>query len=314
MKSVGAIYQNFPARFVIFTAFLLLFFSRPGLSQPPETNWVEGPKTVDLGENIAMIELGQDYLFADAKDTRKLMASVGNPPTNHEVGLIIPKNREAGWFIVFEYRPVGYVRDTEKDAIDSDAILKSIKGGTERANKVREEKGFAPLNVLGWYEKPHYDTQSHNLVWALLAESKEGKVVNYNVRLLGRHGFMSTVLVTDPSTLAACKPEVDTIIKNFSYKSGKSYAEFVKGDKVAQYGLTALIAGGAGAAAVKLGFFKILAKFWKIVAVAVIGFLGVLWRIIKAILGRGDSPISMKTFPQVESAKFKSRSRQGGRT
>jgi uncharacterized membrane-anchored protein len=104
-------------------------------------------------------------------------------------------------------------------------------------------------------------------------------------------------------------PEVDNIIKNFSYKSGKSYAEFVKGDKIAQYGLTALIAGGAGAAAVKLGFFKILVKFWKIVAVAVIGFFGVLWKIIKAILGRGDNHISMKTFPQVESAKFKSRSR-----
>ena len=309
MKSFGAICQEFPARFVIFTALLLFFFPNPGLSQPAGINWVEGPRTVDLGQNIAMIELGQNYLFAGAEDTKKLMASVGNPPTNHEVGLVIPKNREAGWFIVFEYRPVGYVRDTEKDSIDSDAILKSIKAGTEKANKVREEKGFAPLNVIGWHENPHYDTQSHNLVWALLAESKDGQVVNYNVRLLGRHGFMSTVLVTDPSTLAACKPEVDSIIKNFSYKSGKSYAEFVKGDKVAQYGLTALIAGGAGAAAVKFGFLKILAKFWKIVAVAIIGFFGVLWRIIKTILGRGDSEISMKTFPQVESAKYKSRPR-----
>jgi uncharacterized membrane-anchored protein len=172
---------------------------------------------------------------------------------------------------------------------------------------VRKEKGFAPLNVVGWYEKPHYEAQSHNLVWALLAESKEGKVVNYNVRLLGRHGFMSTVLVTDPSTLAACKPEVDNIIKSFSYKSGKSYAEFVKGDKVAQYGLTALIAGGAGAAAVKLGLFKILAKFWKVVAVALIGFLGLLWRTLKALLGRGESSGSMKIFPQVQSPKFKSR-------
>ncbi len=309
MKSVGAIYQKFPAVFVIFIPLLLFFFPNPGLSQPPEIKWIEGPKTVDLGENTAMIEMGQDYLFAGAEDTKKLMESVGNPPSNHEVGLIIPKNREAGWFIVFEYRPVGYISDTEKDSIDSDAILKSIKAGTEKANKIRAEKGFAPLNVIGWYEKPHYDTQSHNLVWALLAESNEGNVVNYNVRLLGRHGFMSTVLVTDPSTLAACKLEVENIIKNFSYKSGKSYAEFVKGDKVAQYGLTALIAGGAGAAAVKFGFFKILAKFWKIVAVAIIGFFGVLWKIIKAVLGRGDSQISMETFPQVESAKFKSRPR-----
>ena len=36
----------------------------------------------------------------------------------------------------------------------------------------------------------------------------------------------------------------------------------VEGDKVAKYGLTALVAGGAGAAAMKLGLFG---KLWKVI-------------------------------------------------
>jgi uncharacterized membrane-anchored protein len=50
-------------------------------------------------------------------------------------------------------------------------------------------------------------------------------------------------------------------MQGFSYKSGKTYAEFRPGDKIAQYGLAALIGGGAGAAAVKLGLFGALWKF-----------------------------------------------------
>jgi uncharacterized membrane-anchored protein len=54
-------------------------------------------------------------------------------------------------------------------------------------------------------------------------------------------------------------------MQGFSYTSGNRYAEFMKGDKVAGYGLTALIAGGAAAAAVKTGLF---AKLFKVIAAA----------------------------------------------
>ena len=86
------------------------------------------------------------------------------------------------------------------------------------------------------------------------------------------------------------KPEVDEIISNFSYKKGKSYAEYVQGDKVAKYGLTALIAGGAAATASKFGLFKILAKAWKLVIIAVIGFFAALKNKIKSLFsGKQES-------------------------
>jgi len=191
------------------------------------------------------------------------MEYLGNPPSDLEVGLVAPKEESKLWFVVFEYDPIGYVSDEEKDTLDSQAILESIKQGTEEANKIRIKQGVSPMNVIGWYEEPHYDVDSHNLVWAVLGEEEEAgtkfRTVNYNTRLLGRHGVMAVVLVTDPATLDSDKPEVEDLIAHFSWKAGKSYAEWVAGDKVAEIGLTALVAGGAGAVLAKTG---LLGKIW----------------------------------------------------
>ncbi len=258
----------------------------------PQIRWVRGPSSVDLGGE-ASLGLGERYVFAGASDTRKLMELMGNTATNTEVGLVAPKAKDEDWIVVFEHHPVGFVKDDEKDKIDKNAILEGIREGTEEGNKVRKQKGIPALHVTGWYEEPHYDPKSHNLVWALLAKNESGsEVVNYNVRVLGRHGYMSVTLVDEPSKLAASKPQVDEVLASFNYKQGKSYAEFVPGDKVAEYGLVALVAGGAGAAAVKLGLFawlfKALAKGGKAVVVLVIGALAGLKRMISSLMGRGS--------------------------
>ena len=256
----------------------------------PQIQWVRGPGTVDLGGE-ASLGLSERYVFANAGDTRKLMEVMGNTVTNTEVGLVAPKAKDEDWIVVFEYHPVGFVKDDEKDRIDKDAILEGIREGTEQANKLRKQKGIPALHVTGWYEEPHYDPRTHNLVWALLAKDDSGaEVVNYNMRVLGRQGYMSVTLVDEPAKLAASKPEVEKVLASFGYKQGKSYAEFVPGDKVAEYGLAALVAGGAGAAAVKLGLFgwlfKALAKGGKAIVLLVLGLLAGLKRLLSG--GQGS--------------------------
>jgi uncharacterized membrane-anchored protein len=51
------------------------------------------------------------------------------------------------------------------------------------------------------------------------------------------------------------------------FVSGQRYSEWREGDKVAAFGLVALVAGGAGLAAGKLG---LLGKLWKLVAAMVV--------------------------------------------
>ena len=240
---------------------VVLLGGAPVHAQAPRVNWTTGPATVDLGDGIAEVRLGENHNFAGAADTRKLLSAMGNRIDNTEVGLVAPRAEGQDWILVFEYNDVGHVKDDEKDKIDAEAILTGIREGTEASNKMRKERGIPGLHVVGWQEPPSYDPVSHNLHWAILAKDDQGdEVVNYNVRLLGRGGYMSVTLVESPLKLAASKPELDNVLSGFAYKQGKTYAEFLPGDKVAKYGLTALVAGGAGAAAAKLGLFAVLGK------------------------------------------------------
>ena len=104
---------------------LILLIPVRGFSQPPAVNWIEGPNGVDLGKNVAQLELGSEYLFAGAADTRKLMQFIGNPLSKTEVGLITQKGATGEWYMLFAYEPIGYIKDDEKEHIDADAILES---------------------------------------------------------------------------------------------------------------------------------------------------------------------------------------------
>lgn len=263
-----------------------------GVAEEPadRINWMSGPATAALGSE-AELTLLETEVFAGAEDTRKLLYALGNRSNGNELGTVAPKDEEQSWLVIFKYFPVGYVSDSEKDDIDADALFKSIKEATDEANAERASRGIPSLHVTGWEEKPKYDATTHNLSWALRAKSDSGEeVINYNVRVLGREGFMSVTLADSPEGYAASKPVVEQLLKRYSFKSGKTYAEWKPGDRVAEYGLTALVAAGAGAAAVKVGLFaalwKFLAKGWKIVA---IGAIALVSGVKKLFGGRGSS-------------------------
>lgn len=269
----------------------LLFTTHGASAQAPGYELVAGPIRADLGSE-AEIDLGEGYLFADGENTRTIMESMGNVSSDLEVGLVAPQSEDATWFLVFEYESVGYVEDSDKEDIDADALFNQMYEATEASNEFRRQQGFSGLHLKRWIEEPHYDEASHNLVWATLAEDDDGEqVTNYNMRVLGRRGYMSVTLVADPEELESLKPEMAGLMDDFNYKSGSRYADFTRGDKLAGYGLTALIAGGAGAAAAKLGLFaalgKFLAKMWKLLVLAVIGLLTAIKRFFN---GKSASP------------------------
>ena len=281
--------------FLIFTIGLVSANASRPPAEPPAADWIAGPTYVDLGKNLADLNLEDGYIFANAEDTAALLEYMGNIPNKKELGLITPNEENKNWFIVFRHHPVGYVKDDEKDSIDSAAILNAIREGTEQANKIRAQKGITPLNIIDWYQEPYYDEVTHNLTWTILAEQDGEEIVNHNVRLLGRQGYISVVLVADAPTLDSSMAELNDIISNVTYKEGKSYAEYVKGDKVAKYGLTALIAGGSAAAAAKFGLFKILGKAWKVIVIVALGILAALNKTLKSAFGGKNKSATVLT-------------------
>ena len=237
----------------------------------------KGPATGDLG-TTAQVKVPAGYVFAGGNDTRILMEKMQNPTSGKELGFIAPGSED--WFAVFEFDAVGYVKDDEKGSLDADALLDSIKAGTEASNKERARRGWPALTVIGWETPPRYNDETHNLEWAVRAESEGKPVVNYNTRLLGRGGVMEVTLVTDPAQLAATLPKFKTMLTGFDFASGQKYSEFRPGDRMAAYGLTGLIAGGGVAVAAKSGLLKWL---WKGIVAAVVGISA----LVKKIFSRG---------------------------
>lgn len=251
----------------------------------PKIKFQYGPTTAKLS-NIAEIQIPKNFVFADGDETRKIMALYGNQPTNIEVGYIEPKSGK--WFIVFDYKNIGYIKDDDKDELDQEAILESLKEGNKHGNEWRKQNGMAPLNLIGWHTKPHYDSKSHNLEWATLSESEGKKIINYNIRFLGRKGVMEAVLVASPKELTNAIKDSKKLLKKYQFSSGNKYSEFMEGDKVAKYGLAALVTGGAVAVAAKSG---LLSRFWKLIVAILIGIVAIIKRFFKSLFNREDKTI-----------------------
>jgi len=248
-----------------------------------KVDWLQGPVMVDLGDQ-AQLKVPAGYVFADQQNTRKFLENTQNIPSGKELGTIA--SIQGKWFAVFEFDPVGFVKDDEKDKLDADAILDSIKKGTEAENEERRRRGWQAFTVTGWIDPPHYEETSHQLAWSFVGHDDDGsESANYRTRLLGRRGVMSIELAASPQDLKAALGNFQTAaLGGFDFTPQNRYAAFSKGDKVAEYGLTALILGGAAAVAAKTGLLKYLVKLlvvgWKLVVVAVGAFFAFLKRLL----------------------------------
>ena len=238
-----------------------------------ELDWQVGPTEGSIG-NKAKIHVPDGYVFLGKEDTKKLMEIMENIPGENEY--VFAPN-DLSWFAVFEFDPVGYVKDDEK--LDAQSLLDTVKIGTEQGNVERRERGWSTMTILGWRFQPRYDKQNKLLEWAFLAkeDKSNSQIINYNTRLLGRTGVMEVVLVADPEILDTAVAAFKDTIKGYNFVPGERYAEYRQGDRIAEFGLAALIAGGAAAVATKKGFWAALVGFFvaakKLIIAAVIGLL-----------------------------------------
>lgn len=237
-----------------------------------QLGWIVGPTEVEVGQH-AKLSVPEGYLFLHPGETAKFQELIENPTSGRE-SLIAPDDLR--WFGLFEFDDIGFVKDDEE--IDAEALLDSIKEGTQAGNRERRERGWAELHITGWRFAPRYDQGTNRLEWAIDAVSEDQPVVNFNTRLLGRKGVTSATLVADPATLDAAVGEFKGILTGFEYLAGERYADVQEGDRMAEYGLAALIAGGGAAVAAKSGLLKSLWKVLVAAGAAVAVWLGKLFK------------------------------------
>lgn len=234
-------------------------------------HWITGPAKGRLSD-ISTLEIPEGYAFLDEKEAGEYMRSQGNLVTGREIGVLVSISNN--WLAVFEFDPIGYVKDDEKNDLDADALMKSLRESQAAANSRLAEMGASQLEIDGWYKKPFYNENTQNLEWCTQLREKGGiePFANHNIRILGRYGVTEIVLVAGMDQLDSAIPELASVLESYDYAQGKKYAEYRKGDKIAKYGLTALVAGGAAAIAVKSGLLKHLWKLLILGAAGVSGF------------------------------------------
>lgn len=244
----------------------------------------EGPADVKLGDQ-AVMHLPESMFFVPRIQADRLMAAYGNGKDPSLLGVVMPKSDDDDWVITVNFDKAGYIKDDDAKNWNVSELLDSLRDGTEESNVERKKRGFPELVMDGWVEAPKYDSSTQRLVWSVAVKHKgetanDNPTVNYNTYALGRDGYITLDLITQKNLVPKDKTAVLTLLDNLKYVEGKRYADFNSStDKVAEYGLAALV---AGVAAKKLGLFAViaafLAKFAKVGILAAAALGGGLWK------------------------------------
>jgi uncharacterized membrane-anchored protein len=236
--------------------------------------WQTG--TITLKDGLAKINLTDDFRYLDNADARKVLHDMwGNPDDPDILGMIFPKDKgpmdHGGWAVTINYEPGGYMKDDDADKINYDDMLKKMQEQARAATPEREKEGYPSIELVGWAAPPRYDKTAHKLYWAkdLKFGGETEDTLNYDIRILGRRGWLVLGAIANMRDFSGIDQKVPQILAMVDFQPGNAYADFdPKVDKIAEYGLATLVAGGALAGAAKLGLFGLLAKYFLVVVLA----------------------------------------------
>jgi uncharacterized membrane-anchored protein len=238
-----------------------------------------------LKEGLASLNVPEAFRYLPPADAEIVLSKIwGNPPGLGGLGMLFPADLgpvdRGSWGVVITWAEDGYVKDDDAAKIDYTKILKEMQEGQHEANKRRKEQGYSTLELVGWAQQPRYDQANHKLYWAkeLEVEGTSAHTLNYDIRMLGRRGVLELGVIAGMDQLAQIEQAAPSLLEMVDFQAGHRYADFNPStDKVATYGLAALVTGGILA---KAGFFKLLIPailaFKKLIivgGVAVIAFL-----------------------------------------
>jgi uncharacterized membrane-anchored protein len=221
---------------------------------------------ITLKDGLARLDVPTNFNYLDPADAEAVLVKLWrNPPSADTLGMLIPADKTPidpdCWAVTVEYSDDGYVKDADADKINYDKLLKQMQGDVVEANKERTKQGYPTVDLIGWAAPPRYDAATHKLYWAkqLRFQGETGDTLNYSIRILGRHGVLVLNAIAGMDQLPDIEKETPQILGMVDFKEGNRYADFdPKTDKLAAYGIAALVAGGVAA---KLGLFKMLWVF-----------------------------------------------------
>jgi uncharacterized membrane-anchored protein len=234
---------------------------------------------ITLPGGIATLNLPAGFRYLPPADAEHVLHDAwGNPGGSKTLGMIVPAATTVldpdGWGVIVTYDKDGHVKDDDASKINYTDLLKDMQKSVEEDNAERKKEGYGAMTLAGWAETPSYDSQTHKLYWAkeLISEGADEHTLNYNIRVLGREGVLVLNAVAGMHQIDQIKREMKQVTAFTDFTAGNRYADFNSStDKVAEYGIAALVAGGVAA---KLGLFgklfALLVAFKKVILVGLV--------------------------------------------
>jgi len=232
--------------------------------------------TISLMNGVADLVVPSGYKYLDAEQSEYVLQELwGNPPSS-TLGLLFPEGAfplgdDNSYAVEINYEEEGYIADKDAEDIDYDELEEDMIASFKESNKERKEQGYESIEFMGWATPPYYDNVNKKLHWAkeLAFEGYESNTLNYEIRILGRKGYLDMNAIGDIDVLPKFNKDIDEVLASVNFNEGYRYEDFDSSmDKVAAYGIGGLIAGKVLA---KAGFFAIIAKFGKFIVIGIIG-------------------------------------------
>lgn len=237
---------------------------------------------VAVPEANARLRLTEGFRYLGKADARRVLEDFwGNPEDDSVLGMLVPTadglDSDHSWAVILTWSDDGHVTDQDAAEIDYAELLADMQAETRDANPARREAGYPTAELIGWAQPPRYDATAKRLHWAkhLQFEGSEGGTLNYDIRVLGREGYLSMSAIAGIADLNRVNDGMNEVLAMAEFEPGHRYADFNPDtDRTAAYGLAALVGGGLAAKTgllAKIGLF--LAKGWKLVLIAVVGII-----------------------------------------
>lgn len=166
----------------------------------------------------ATLHLGHRYYFLGPEEAKQVLKEWGNPPSAAEdvLGIVFPADKsflDDTWGAVVTYEQAGYIADKDANSTDYNKYVEEVQKGEDIENEARKKDGFPSIHLVGWAQAPSYDPARHYLIWArdLRFSGEKDDTLNYDVRLLGRRGFLSVNLVSKMPQLASVRADAASL-------------------------------------------------------------------------------------------------------
>jgi uncharacterized membrane-anchored protein len=241
-------------------------------------HWREGNQNYDLPLSGSSLKLDNNYHVLIGADARRQVFLDNGEDFPDTEAVVVDDKGEAE--VEFGFTHDGHVQDNDWKDIDPTDFLKQMQANQVDGNKRRAANGKEPLTIVGWLQRPTYDASTHTASWAFELSEKDQHFVNAKALQLSREGFSELTWIGSMESYHAenGQPAMLTdMLGNHTYKLGSRYIDFKEGDKVAGYGIAALVAGiigvklGKGLIAAAIAFLVIAGKKFGVIAALVAG-------------------------------------------